>query len=793
MPQSAAFCTVEVPGVQRLSPLRPGLTKGKNRRDYLGTDRTRRFWEKKMPENDFTPYGLVYNFDEGSNRPKYIIVRIMKRGGTALIYEALQIKRKELGRRLQALEKKDRAKEIEKSSMVSTRKVVLKKYDNTEIARQNFRTEADTLNALEDIAGIIPAYDQDEDPKSLYLVVPYGESDLETEITGNGFIPLNRVMEIIMAIVTAMGKAHDKEIVHCDLKPRNIFFVGDDKSVSNLKIGDFGTSKFLQGREACQSLGMDRQITPEFTPPEILDSYAGYIPLTPDNEGPHQKTSDVFSLGLILYCLLEGKDVFPADPNDARLATGRLVDKYLDLNGNLYANLHFKRTKEYGLRDEEETVYRALQKIVKKALQPKPEARFKDAGQMLAEINKCNDRTGPKRYSIGLGKSIHAVADRSKTALSFFTKVKKKINRGEFWAITLSAVLIALVICFLLPSLGWKVLGVEIRNWGHVEILCFYLLIPGAAGYLLTLLLDGVIAFRGEYNFLKMFFISLGVGIFTILAVMLSYANVFFGLDMAQKQNTTITNIIHRLGSNRMLAVAEIQVMPKKTFDYMHIYALFLPVLMLEKGHIGSFIDYDELITLIGEKGISGSPGQDKLHLVRKGVAKLLLSCGDDNMSLCKAYAKHLEITFPDESYEEIEKTLVEGIARILGLVEPPPHKVSISQVLEQQFGSPTLTVSLVGSNIKVAGSGYPGNRYVTIWGGDSAKQVHCLYIESFSKTICLSNRIDTTKFDQIVVVVCDREICRKRDVMSVNRFAEVIGGGKKGNGAWGIAKKSTE
>ncbi|MEM9620598.1 MAG: protein kinase [Pseudomonadota bacterium] len=110
-------------------------------------------------------------------------------------------------------------------------------------------------------------------------------------------LPLTTVLRIAMQIADALDYAHDKGVVHRDVKPDNVI-VGKDGT--SIKIADFGIARLDEGaKESTQAgmiLGTPRYMSPEQASGESVDG-----------------RSDLFSLGVILYEMLTGQKAFDAE------------------------------------------------------------------------------------------------------------------------------------------------------------------------------------------------------------------------------------------------------------------------------------------------------------------------------------------------------------------------------------------------------------------------------------------------------------------------------------------------
>jgi myosin-5 len=109
-----------------------------------------------------------------------------------------------------------------------------------------------------------------------------------------GFWTHFNVCKMIVGTVLGMKYLHSKGVIHRDLKPANLL-IGDDYGI---RIGDFGHAKLRGSGDSTDTAGVG---TRPYMSPEIFK-----------NEAQTPKM-DVYGFGLILYEILVGKQVFPAD------------------------------------------------------------------------------------------------------------------------------------------------------------------------------------------------------------------------------------------------------------------------------------------------------------------------------------------------------------------------------------------------------------------------------------------------------------------------------------------------
>ena len=92
-----------------------------------------------------------------------------------------------------------------------------------------------------------------------------------------------------MQILLALKYFHEKEVIHRDLKPDNIFLTDKNQVRNQVKIGDFGIAKELDSKD---HLAKTLVGTPNNMAPEVVQGE------------PYNTKSDIWSFGTILYHLM---------------------------------------------------------------------------------------------------------------------------------------------------------------------------------------------------------------------------------------------------------------------------------------------------------------------------------------------------------------------------------------------------------------------------------------------------------------------------------------------------------
>ncbi|MDH5590185.1 MAG: protein kinase, partial [Gemmatimonadota bacterium] len=167
-----------------------------------------------------------------------------------------------------------------------------------------FRREIDIAAGLNH-PNILGLHDSGEVDGLLYFVMPYvdGES-LRTRIDREGALPLDECVRIAQEIGEALQYAHDRGLVHRDVKPENILFLEGHALVC-----DFGIAKATQGaQEHLTHTGMAVGTLSYMSPEQMSDGA--------EVDG----RADLYALGCLVHEMLSGRAPFSASTPGATLA-----------------------------------------------------------------------------------------------------------------------------------------------------------------------------------------------------------------------------------------------------------------------------------------------------------------------------------------------------------------------------------------------------------------------------------------------------------------------------------------
>jgi predicted Ser/Thr protein kinase len=185
--------------------------------------------------------------------------------------------------------------------------------------RLRFEREAKIIAQLEHSA-IVPVYDVGEADGQPFFVMRYMNGGSLSDRMKAGPMDVEEATRIIGIIAPGLDEAHAKGIVHRDLKPSNILFDRRD----NPYISDFGIAKLTQA-QAGNVTGSAIIGTPAYMAPEQAQGS--------EIDG----RTDIYSLGIILYEMLTGKQPYEADTPMA-VAIKHITDpvpRILNANPNL--------------------------------------------------------------------------------------------------------------------------------------------------------------------------------------------------------------------------------------------------------------------------------------------------------------------------------------------------------------------------------------------------------------------------------------------------------------------------
>jgi tRNA A-37 threonylcarbamoyl transferase component Bud32 len=171
-------------------------------------------------------------------------------------------------------------------------KVLRRTFADDDQARQRFYQEARALSELNH-PHVVSVIDFGDDQRvGVYMVMEYLNGESLRARVARGPLPMKVALDVMIQVSEAMQFAHEKGVIHCDLKPENVFLctpIAGERRKWTVKIVDFGLAH--SGRAA---VGEPVAGTPEYLAPERLRG-----------DGPSER-SDIYALGVLLYEMLAG-------------------------------------------------------------------------------------------------------------------------------------------------------------------------------------------------------------------------------------------------------------------------------------------------------------------------------------------------------------------------------------------------------------------------------------------------------------------------------------------------------
>ncbi len=202
---------------------------------------------------------------------------------------------------------------------------------------------------------ILPLYDSGDAEGFLFYAMPFVEGEsLRDRIEGVGSLPIPEVVSLLRDVLEALEHAHQREVVHRDIKPDNIMLIGRRAVVM-----DFGVAKAIS---AASSHGGA--------------TTAGVVLGTPTYMAPEQAAADpnidhradLYAVGVMAYELLTGEPPF-GGPSPQSILAAHVAEEPKDLR----------------LRRQE--VSPGMAKLVMKSLRKDPAKRWQSATEMLAVLD----------------------------------------------------------------------------------------------------------------------------------------------------------------------------------------------------------------------------------------------------------------------------------------------------------------------------------------------------------------------------------------------------------------------
>jgi eukaryotic-like serine/threonine-protein kinase len=231
-------------------------------------------------------------------------------------------------------------------------KVMHEQYAQDEEYVERFRREARSVAQLSH-PNIVTVIDRGEEDGSQYIVFEYVEGEnLKQLIERTGPLSVRDALLLALQMARALGFAHDRGLIHRDVKPQNVLLNEDGQA----KMTDFGIARSVDVEGVTVTgtvLGTSEYIAPEQARGQRVDAL-----------------TDVYSLGVVLYELLTGSVPFQGE------------------NFVAVALRHVNEPAPSVLERRPDCPPR-LGLAIERTMAKRPEDRFQSMGELCAELEAC--------------------------------------------------------------------------------------------------------------------------------------------------------------------------------------------------------------------------------------------------------------------------------------------------------------------------------------------------------------------------------------------------------------------
>lgn len=279
---------------------------------------------------------------------RYRIDRAIARGGMATVYRCVDVR---LGREVAA-------------------KVMHEQYVHDPVFRERFRREARAMAQLSH-PNLVNVYDFSAQGETIFLIMELITGGTLRELLDErGPMPPHAAAAVMRGMLTGLSVAHDKGLIHRDIKPDNVLINSDHR----VKLADFGLV-----RAAADATHSTDQIvgTVAYLSPEQVDG------------SPMTRASDVYSAGIVLFELLTGRTPFTGETH--------LSHAYARLREDVPAP-----------SSQMPGVPKLFDELVATATARYPEDRFRDAAEFLAALEDVIDAEQLPNYTVPVPRNSAA-------------------------------------------------------------------------------------------------------------------------------------------------------------------------------------------------------------------------------------------------------------------------------------------------------------------------------------------------------------------------------------------------
>ena len=241
-----------------------------------------------------------------------------------------------------------RGRDIMENRVVAV-KILKNEYSENEEFVRRFRNESKAIAVLSH-PNIVKIYDVGYENSMQYIVMEYIDGiTLKEYIEQQGMLKWRDCVHFTIQILRALQLAHDRGIVHRDIKPQNVMLLSD----GSIKVMDFGIARFSREVESTsneKTMGSVHYVSPEQAAGARTD-----------------ERSDIYSVGVMMYEMLTGRKPF---------------------NGDTPVAVALKHMHEAPVPPSQivSSIYPGLEDIIMHAMEKDPAKRYQSASGMIRDI-----------------------------------------------------------------------------------------------------------------------------------------------------------------------------------------------------------------------------------------------------------------------------------------------------------------------------------------------------------------------------------------------------------------------
>jgi len=288
-------------------------------------------------------------------------------------------------------------------------KVLSSQYAQDKTFVERFRREAQAAAGLNH-PNVVSVFDTGSDDGVHYIVMEHVEGRTLAHIIGEeGALPPARAVEIAVDVCRALSSAHEKGMVHRDVKPGNMLLTPD----GGVKVADFGIARVASGEP--------------LTVTGSVMGTASYLSPEQARGGSIDARSDIYSLGCVLYEMLTGKTPFAGDS---------------------LVSIAYKHVEEEPTAPSlvNPAVPAGLSAVVTKAMAKDPADRYQSADEMAGELREASADAAPaKAVPTNERTEVLPVSPGGRTTTAPLPVTVSRERGRRWWPLATAAVVLAVL------------------------------------------------------------------------------------------------------------------------------------------------------------------------------------------------------------------------------------------------------------------------------------------------------------------------------------------------------------